>query len=50
MENLKKNTKIRKLMISKGIQIRKSWKHFQNFDKRRAFNKNVGPGKKIKNQ
>jgi hypothetical protein len=38
-------------MISKRIKLEgshRSWKTFQNFDKRRAFNKAVGPGKKFK--
>ena len=52
MENLTKKTKIPKLMINK-IKIklensRRSWKTFQNFNKRRAFNKAVGPRKKSK--
>ena len=38
-------------MINKKIIIEnshRSWKFFQNFNKRRAFNKTVGNGKKSK--
>ena len=48
MENLTKKPKICKFMINKKIKLEnscRSWKMFQNFNKRRAFNKAVGPGK-----
>ena len=48
----KKTSKIRKLMIIKKIKLEnsyRSWKTFQNFNKRRAFSKAVGPGKKNPN-
>ena len=32
----------------RALNKRRAWKTFQNFDKRRAFNKAVGPGKKSK--
>ena len=38
-------------MISKITKLentRRSWKTFQDFNKRRAFNKSVGPGKNPK--
>ena len=38
-------------MISIRIKLensRRSWKTFQNFNKRRAFNRAVGPGEKSK--
>ena len=37
-------------MMNKRIKLenrRRSWKTLQNYDKHRAFNKAVGPGKKI---
>ena len=52
MENLTKKTpKICKVMIIKKIKLensRRSWKTFQNFNKRRTFDKALGPRKKSK--
>jgi hypothetical protein len=38
-------------MVNKKVKSensRRSWKTFKKFNKRRAFNKAVGPGKKFK--